>query len=397
MRIVYVTPEFPSEEYFSGGLANYLLRTAMALMDRGHDVHVVVQADRQEQFQFNGITLHRLPTCRVFFNFLPGRLRKHIHQTIDNLELAWTVYLYLRKIHRSLHYDIVQFSNYRSCGFFSTILPFPTPSVTRISSFRPVWNTLSGLPRSRDVLFTEWIERTQLKKSINLFCPSVTISDMTEKAYRTRKIALIRTPFFPEVEETDPSLYDSLLKGKQYALFIGRLQLHKGIRVLIDSLPAFLDATRDAYVVFAGIDRVIPGLGMTMEQYAHTRGGIDMGRLLFLGQVPHISLYPIIQGARLVTLPSLIDNLPNTLLEAMAFGKPVIGTMGASFDEVISDNVNGFLVPPGNSTALANKMIEAWHHPDLDGIGKAARQKIPDFSPETIIPRLMEFYKDARK
>lgn len=397
MQIVYVTPEFPSEDYYSGGLANYLLRTGMALTERGHDIHMVVQSSRLGKTVFKGITLHRIPARPVFSKFLPRRLKKPFQLTFDHIEFAWSTYRYLLKLYRARPYDIVQFSNYKSCGLFATILPFPVPVVTRISSFRPAWNILSGVTLSKDILMTQRLEQLQLKRSKNLFCPSSTIRDMTQKAYQTREIALIRTPFFPEVEETDSSLYDRLLNGKKYVLFIGRLQLHKGIRVLIDALPAFLNESKDAHVVFAGIDGFIPGLDMTMEQYAYARKGINRERLLFLGQVSHPQLYPIIQGAKIITLPSLIDNLPNSLLESMAFGRPVIGTMGASFDEIISDNVNGFLVPVSDPAALADKMIEAWKHPDLDRIGEAARQKISKSSSDIIINQLVNYYQNAKK
>ena len=47
-----------------------------------------------------------------------------------------------------------------------------------------------------------------------------------------------------------------------------------------------------------------------------------------LDKLPHRQLYPVIAGARLVVLPSLIENLPNAGLEAMALGRAVIGTAG---------------------------------------------------------------------
>src|ERR1051326_7456438 len=45
-----------------------------------------------------------------------------------------------------------------------------------------------------------------------------------------------------------------------------------------------------------------------------------------------------------VVLPSLIDNLPNSCLEAMGLGRVVIGTKGTSFEELITDEANGFLI-----------------------------------------------------
>ncbi|NJQ98990.1 MAG: glycosyltransferase family 4 protein, partial [Hydrococcus sp. CSU_1_8] len=90
----------------------------------------------------------------------------------------------------------------------------------------------------------------------------------------------------------------------------------------------------DLYAVFVGLD--LPSkLAPSMKEYALSLAAEDRDRLVFLSQLPHNQLYPVIKGARLVVLPSLVDNLPNTLMESMALGKPVIGTIGASFDEML--------------------------------------------------------------
>ena len=131
-----------------------------------------------------------------------------------------------------------------------------------------------------------------------------------------------------------------------------------------------------------------------MREYARSLCGKDADRLVFIGQTPHEQLYPIIAGARLVVLPSLIDNLPNTCLEAMALGRPVIGTIGASFDEVLTEGETGFLVPAGDVKALATKICEAWTHPRLDEIGRAAKLKAEEFAPERRVHDLLTYYRD---
>lgn len=110
---------------------------------------------------------------------------------------------------------------------------------------------------------------------------------------------------------------------------------------------------------------------------------------------PHAQLYPVIEGARLVVLPSLLDSFPNACLEAMGLGKPVVGTQGTGFDELITEGETGFLVPPGDAGALAAGLVRAWEHPDRARMGEAARLKASEFSPERTVTTLIEYYREV--
>jgi glycosyltransferase involved in cell wall biosynthesis len=59
-------------------------------------------------------------------------------------------------------------------------------------------------------------------------------------------------------------------------------------------------------------------------------------------------------------IPSRVDNLPNTLIESLLLNVPVIGSLGASIDELIEPGISGDLVPIGDPTALAGAMLKAW-------------------------------------
>jgi glycosyltransferase involved in cell wall biosynthesis len=117
--------------------------------------------------------------------------------------------------------------------------------------------------------------------------------------------------------------------------------------------------------------------------------------LIILDNLPHSQLYPVIEGAQLVVLPSLVDNLPNACLEAMGLGKAVIGTKGATFDELITDGVNGFLVPPNNPAALAEKLTSVWTAPHLADLSAAAKQRMQEFDPEKTVASLLRYYSEV--
>jgi glycosyltransferase involved in cell wall biosynthesis len=216
---------------------------------------------------------------------------------------------------------------------------------------------------------------------------------MLAKEASLPRVRVIRPPFYVETRDWDYSVYDRFLKGKKYLLFFGRFQLHKGFHTLAQALPRVLEQYSDAYAALVGRD-MESSLAPSMADYARARCGSSAERLLLLDNLPHRQLYPVIAGAHLVVLPSLIDNFPNACLEAMGLGKAVIGTVGTSFDELISEGVSGFLISPNNPEALAEKIISAWIDPKLKEIGEAARHRTTEFSPEKTVEMLLTYYQE---
>jgi len=390
VRIAFVTPEFVTENYYSGGLANYVHRVSRALYRLGHEVHVITFSDSNEDvFDFDGIRVHRL-TSKGLRKTVTLLSCNRLRSTAQWIDFSLQVYLKLKYLHRQKPFDVVQFPNSRACGL-ATRFFLRVPHVVRISCYRPVWNDLAGIGGTLDAKATEWLEEWYLRQSRNIYAPSQTLKSMLDQNAHIQNVAVIHPPFYLETTGFDPSLYNSQLKDKKYLLFFGRFQLHKGFHVLAKALPDVLNEHSDCYAVLVGMDAATH-LSPSMKEYARLLCGKNSDRLIFFGQTPHEQLYPIIQGARIIVLPSLIDNLPNTCLEAMALQKPVVGTIGASFDEGITDEKTGFLVPSGDETALANKIITAWTNPRLDEIGRAAADRVAEFSPEQTLQRLVAYY-----
>jgi len=71
------------------------------------------------------------------------------------------------------------------------------------------------------------------------------------------------------------------------------------------------------------------------------------------------------------------EGIANVIAEAMACGRPVIASSGGGTDEIISDGINGFLIPCGDSTALAEKLLTLKNDASLrERLVKAARSSI---------------------
>lgn len=397
MRICLITPEFPTEEYKSGGISQVTYRKAKWMAGQGHDVHVIVHSRRVENLQKEGIRIHPIDVkgslCLKIFQLLTfHRLNGALYWLFFSIK-SW---LTIRGLNKNDNFDVVESPNYRFCGLLVMLFLKGPVHILFSASYRPAWNEKIGTTRTLDVRALEWIEAVYYRLSKNIYSPSSALKDMLKKELRLEKIEILRIPFYLETPNLDHTLYDKRLKGKSYLLFFGRLQLHKGPHILAQALPDFFSAYPDAYAVFAGPDSAT-GFGPSLREYILNTNRLFKNRLIFLDQASHDKLYPIIANARLVVLPSLVDNLPNTLLEAMGLGRAVIGTYNTSFDEMIEDEVSGFLVSAGNSRALAKKIVEAWSRDDLDKIGRAAQRKTEELAPEKALGALLEYYKKATR
>ena len=390
LRIAFVTPEFVTENYFDGGLANYLNRLSRLLANRGHDIHVVTLSQKDEaEFFREGVMIHRVMP-KPLWHTVNRITRYTFPTTLHWLNFSTQAYRKLKQLHRQKPFDVIQYPNYSFGGLFS--IPFLRAAhVVRASS--AALSDANGVKRNLDSALVERLEAIQYKLSKNVYAPSHTMQKWLAERLNVADAHLIRSPFYVETDEWDRSVLDRFLKGKKYLLYFGRFQLHKGFHTLAHALPKFLSACPDAHVALVGRDMETP-LASSMAGFVRSQCAPFVERLILLGNLPHSHLYPIIAGAHLITLPSLLDNLPNAGLESMGLGKAVIGTTGTSFEELITDGLNGFLVSRDNPEALAVKMISAWNNPDLETIGAAAKQRVSEFAPEKTVDSLLKYYSE---
>lgn len=395
MRIAFVTTEFVTEPYFSGGLANYVYRVAKDLAARGHDVHVFVQGGEPEgKAVSEAFSVHRIvigPRPR----WAKRLVRNAFHELGRRLRFAYRVWREVERVHRLTPFDIVQVPNHRAPGVFLAALGSPVV-VTRLSSYEPAWREKKGRPQSFLTAIYEALERCQLRKSLYLFAPSELIAALVGDAINRSDIAVIPSPVYLETAVPKHSAFEPPWSKHNYLLFVGRLEVHKGIWILAQAVPEFLDAHPEAAVLIVGKDE-IDRAGQSVRWLLQDVLIAFRERVIFMEPQPHERLYPLMEHARLLAAPSLIDNLPNVVLEAMAMGTPVVGTYGTSIDEVVVDGVNGFLVPPGDVESLGRILREAWSFDGLGGIALAARATADRFRPDITVTALLEYYSGASK
>jgi len=169
-----------------------------------------------------------------------------------------------------------------------------------------------------------------------------------------------------------------LRDGERLVLGGGRLVYKKGLDVAIDAFAG--DAVREA-----GPARlVIFGYGDLEEELRAQAARLGLAdRVLFAGRIERDHIPALFAAADLFLLPSVhdhagnVDGLPNTLLEAMATGLPIVASDVVGVPTVIDDGVHGRLVPERDSAALGVALAALLREPArAAALGVAARERV---------------------
>ncbi len=137
-------------------------------------------------------------------------------------------------------------------------------------------------------------------------------------------------------------------EGESLIWFVGNLLPHKGLRELVEALS--ICGRRDWRLAVLGAGPERDGA----EHLAAAAGISD--RVVFLGRRPPEAVRAALPAGDLLALPSRMEGLPYTILEAMAAGLPVVSCAVFGIPEAVCDGETGLLTPPGDVAALARSL-----------------------------------------
>lgn len=188
-----------------------------------------------------------------------------------------------------------------------------------------------------------------------------------------KKIAV--TPNGIDTEYFDSIVPDSHLRNSlgitpnDYVIIcIANLHPYKGHKYLLEAFEKVFSHYPSIRLLIAGDGKERQNLLEQITTYQ------SKNHIHFLGQRSDVP--QLLKISQLFVLPTLFEGMSNAIMEAMAAGTPIITTDIPENRELITNNQNGLLVPPKNSTALSTTIQHLIDHPTLmNRLGQKAKKK----------------------
>lgn len=390
MHIAFVTPELiKGDTLYPGGLSTYTFNTAKALMQRGHFVTIFLAGTSDRVFDFMGLrVVERRPRIPWFLKPVNMLLSRWLSDGLDRCWSSLTINNTLNEYITKERIDVVHYTNWKAIGLFRVA----HPSLLRISSYDTLWDN-NPANQHLGKRFVHWLEKKSIRRFEHIIGPGDYLAQHIEKDLRLKHpIELIPTPVSININQTRQPKNTEQVRKK--ILYAGTVSQIKGAELMFALIRQYLGSYQDTEFVVAGKAGVVRGKSCKQELESMARE--FTGIFTYHPHLDRSRLQIEYADADLVIIPSLIDNFPNTALEAMSNGTMVLASDTASLGSLLKDGQNGFVMHGRDVKKWIEKIRHILFTLDEDRkneIRKAMSDSLLEYVPENAIGKLLAEYE----
>lgn len=387
-----------SQWYPKGGVGVYTYYMALGLARSGHQVSVITSRlgdnEEREQAARYGLHIHKvsLPGFLSLADQVPGLRR--IFPGIRDVLYALTVRQTLSEVHRLTPVDIVEYADVRAEGLWH--VSDALPNVVKLHTPQFVLDSYYlGQEIPYNTRLNRCIEKHAILSAPALTAPSEAMAELVRVEYQLSKghqIAIVRNPI-------DIDRFTNVNREKStepIVLLVGRLEARKGAFLFAEAIPSIASAFPQARFVFAGKDRRTAegGSGRAVIERIAGEAGVR-AQVCFQDDAPSKVFRRMYEEASICVVPSLYENYPYVLLEAMASGVPVVASAAGGIPEIVTHEETGLLFPVGHAESLAEQVIRLLERPRwARQLGQAGRNfVIRECSLDTVAAKTSDIYR----
>ena len=220
-------------------------------------------------------------------------------------------------------------------------------------------------------------------------------SKLVQGGFDSAKIVVMRNFILAERSDSVEMHLSDEVSERPYFLYFGRLSQEKGVDLLIDAFSSVSARLSNWELVIAGDGPALDALKSRVPDSAEAR-------IRFLGHQSGESLSRLVSGASFACVCSRwYENMPYSVLEALAAGVPVIGANLGGIPEIVLDGSTGFLCAPDDVESLGDALMRAARTKDdpagYEEMRKRCRKLIMDTcNKDAYVKRLVELYQSLK-
>jgi len=376
MKHLILCPEYPPAPIPPGGIGTYVRHIAALMAESGETVHVIGPLSEEapkavEEYIHGKLIVHRIGRDQPLA--LPGldaegekkAMEVLLQSDFPRQWFAWKAGLLAEHLVGEAGIEVIEAQEYDAPLYFFQLrralgmgparrppcivhLHSPTELVFRHNEY-DTWRP--------DYLTPKRLEDFSIASADAWLCPSRFLASEAESHYGLPKgsVNVIRLPIgdSPPLERREEVWRSGTI------CYIGRLEPRKGVIEWVDA--AVRVAAEDANAVFEFLGSDLPYTEtMTVQQHVVKRIPEGMkGRFRFRGSQPREKLSGYLKEARMAVVPSRWENFPNTCVEAMCSGLPVIASPTGGMAEMIRDGETGWIADAAGIDGLAAALRRA--------------------------------------
>jgi len=340
LNICYVESGYP-HPHGGGGAGTYVQLVGQELVRQGHRVTVVASHCPKcpSSAWDSGVAVYRpklMGTRHWYLSKLPGLRVGAL--ALRSLEQGWQLALFLERLHRQNPIDLVEFTE---GGDFWHAFKLTFPYLVHLHGSRYTCLHMAGQLVGRADWYHRYLELMFIRRAQWVVSPSQSLLDIVsvELGHPLKQCTVIPYPLDLCLQQLNLS-QSQQENSAEKVFFAARNDPIKGAEILLQALPLVRQKIPNVEFQFFGHSLETPPPGVYSS-----------------GFLPKEILLKHYQQSDLCIVPSLWDNSPNVVYEAMACGKAVVASNVGGIPELVVDGETGIIVPPGDSRALADAII----------------------------------------
>lgn len=405
MRILMVSDFYYP---FLGGVEQHMRSLGSALVERGHDVAVATLGrDGLSDFELDqGVRVHRIRGSAQRLTALFSQVDRPWAPPITDPELLWS----LRRVVAQEQPEIVHGHDWlvrsflplkaRSGASLVISLHYYTLSCAKKSLMHhgspcdgPQPGKCGrcaiahyGIAKGVPTLVGNWAGAALERNAVDMFLPVSYATAVGNELVGSGLPFQVVPNFVPaeaRLPRGDLSPYIGQLPTEDFLLFVGDPRPEKGLEVLLEAYAALSNAPPLVLIgkVWPEGPRSLPPNVIALENW------------------PNYAILEAWRRSLMALAPSTWpEPCATVVIEAMVSGRPVVASRIGGMPDMVVDGETGYLVPPGDTTALREAIERLLADPSQrEQMGRAAKRKARDFQADTVVPRIEQIYEEVAR